>query len=526
MLLFAPGLEYVTAFLGCLYANVVAVPAYPPKQNRNVTRIEAILQDAQAVVALTSSSLHTMIQRKFSSVVGLQQLQWITFTLSTLCNEMEWVHPQINQESLAFLQYTSGSTGNPKGVMVTHGNLLHNLDFQRRRLDWYADDCMVSWLPPYHDMGLINGLLGSIYMGFLTVLLAPASFLQYPLRWLKTIMLYRATMSAGPNFAYDLCLHTISTTEQSSLDLSSWRIAANGAEPILRDTIEQFVAKFALNGLQGKAVRPSYGLAEATLLVASNAGDNTPTSYAFDGAALGQGRVQLAQDTTTHVCYLIGCGWPANDQQLRIIDPVTLKPIPSDQVGEIWLSGPSITKGYWQRPEATAQTFHAYIADTHEGPFLRTGDLGFQYQGELFITGRLKDVIIIRGVNHYPQDIEQTIVHCHEALLPGSGAAFSIVNDDREQLVIVSEVSRQFREKDYRKILLAIRRAVIVEHDVEVAVIVLLKVGTLPKTSSGKIQRHMCRQRFLEGSLECVEVWKLDYLESKIAQQVKELKQN
>ncbi|WP_161982261.1 AMP-binding protein [Dictyobacter alpinus] len=526
LLLFAPGLEYITAFFGCLYAQVIAVPAYPPKQNRNARRIEAILQDAQAVAALTSSSLHTMIMRKFSSVAALQQLQWFFFTGSAPYDEAGWVLPAIDGETLAFLQYTSGSTGTPKGVMVSHANLMYNLDCQRTRLVWYEDDCMVSWLPPYHDMGLINGLLGSIYMGFLTVLFTPASFLQHPLRWLKAITNFRGTISSAPNFAYDLCVRTISAADQQSLDLSSWRIATNGAEPILRSTIVQFMEKFQANGFQRTTLRPGYGLAEATLMVSSNATGDAIMIRTFDGSALGQGRACLAPDDAPHARALAGCGWIADGHQLKIVDPVTLVASATDEVGEIWVRGPGIAKGYWQRPEQTKQTFQAYTSDTGEGPFLRTGDLGFQHKGELFITGRLKDVIIIRGVNHYPQDIEQTVAACHEALVADGGAAFSLIDDDREQLVVVSEVSRQFRNNDFSEIMIAIRRAVIEEHDVEVAAIALLKAGMIPKTSSGKIQRQLCRQQFLQGSLEYVDLWHLNHLESAIARQLRELKQS
>ncbi|HEX6289052.1 MAG TPA: AMP-binding protein, partial [Herpetosiphonaceae bacterium] len=501
LLLYPPGLDYIAAFFGCLYANMVPVPAYLPPSNRPAPRLRAIIADAQPVLALTTSATLANLRLQFDHTPELGALRWLTTDELKPEVAHAWQPPGITSATLAFLQYTSGSTAAPKGVMLTHGNLLHNLAQIEHAFGHGPESRGVIWLPPYHDMGLIGGILQPLYAGFPVTLMSPVSFLQRPLRWLETIARTGATTSGGPNFAYDLCVRKSTPEQRASLDLSSWTVAFCGAEPVRPSTIQRFAEAFACASFQREAFYPCYGLAEATLIVTGIQVSAPPTVRAFDREALARHRVALA--TSSQRRELVGCGAPfaAFDQQIAIVQPTTGRRCAPDEIGEIWVAGPSVAGGYWNRAAETEQTFAAYLAETNEGPFLRTGDLGFVQDGELFITGRLKELIIIHGRNYYPHDLELAAEQSHVALQPNASAAFGVDIDGAERLVIVHEVRRQHRSVSSDEVAAAVRRAVAEQHDVQVYAVVLIKPGSLPRTSSGKIQRHVCRSQFVSGSL-------------------------
>lgn len=517
LLLYQPSLEYIAAFFGCLYAGVIAVPAYPPnpaRLNRSLPRIQSIVSNARARVALTTQGFVALTEQVFEHAPELAALDWLATDQLPAQSAEDWRAPMIEPATIAFLQYTSGSTGTPKGVMLSHGNLLANMQLIKAGFDLTASDTAVSWLPPYHDMGLIGGILEPIYAGVYSVLMSPMAFLQRPLRWLQAISRYGVSVSGGPNFAYDLCARKATPELCAQLDLSSWSLAFSGAEPVRATTIERFVATFAAAGFRREAFYPCYGLAESSLFVSGGLRTAAPIMYTVQSAALENNQVTATNDVQAATT-LVGCGHLRDGQQLAIIDPHTLKRCASEQVGEIWVAGPSVAQGYWERPDATTAAFHARLPDA-DAPFLRTGDLGFVRNGEVFVTGRLKDLIIIDGRNHYPQDIEATVEACHPALRGGASAAFSIDVNGSERLVVVTEVERSFMSTQRRAgaddraaaleaVQAAIRRAVSEHHDLRVYAVALLKTGYMPKTSSGKIQRHACRAGFLAGTLDLLE---------------------
>jgi amino acid adenylation domain-containing protein len=502
LLLFPPGLDYLAAFFGCLYAGVVAVPAYPPRNQRNTPRIEAILADSTACVALTTTAIFSTVQSLLTGKTAQTHLQWLITDNLDPGIEDSWQEPFITSDTLAFLQYTSGSTGTPKGVMVSHGNLLHNAATTYQVMEHSAESRFVSWLPAYHDMGLIGGILQPLYGGFPCILMSPTSFLQRPYRWLYAISKYKGTTSGGPNFAYDLCSQKITPEQIQTLDLSSWSVAFNGAEPIRHETLERFAATFASCGFRKEAFYPCYGMAEATLMISGSQKATLPIVKTVEKAALESNRVvESTEDRNTY--HLVSCGQSIPEQKVVIANPHTLSSCQPHEVGEIWVCSPSVGQGYWNRCQETEQTFHAYLSDTGEGPFLRTGDLGFVRNGELFITGRVKDLIIIRGRNLYPQDIELTVERSHPSLRSASGAAFAVEMENEERLVVVQEL--EFRAKpNVEEVVTAIRQAVTEEHEVQVYAVVLIKAGSIPKTSSGKIQRRATRAQFQAQELQVV----------------------
>jgi acyl carrier protein len=506
LLSYPPGLEYVVAFLGCLYAGVVAVPTYPPRLNRPISRLRAIAADSRATAALTTTRILSSMERRLVHAPEMKSLLWLaTDDGSGLAGE--WRCPEIGSKTLAFLQYTSGSTAAPKGVVVTHGNLLHNLAMIYRGLGYTSNSHMVSWLPPYHDMGLIGGVLQPLYGGFPATLMSPVSFLQRPLGWLRAISRLGADTGGGPDFAYDLCSRKITPEERATLDLSSWTVAFNGAEPIRQETLERFAATFACCGFRWEAFYPTYGLAEATLIASGGSKTAPPVVLSVEGAGLERDRLLVASAEDKDTRTLVGCGQALGDQTVVVVDPESLTRRPPDRVGELWVSGPSVAQGYWDRPEETKHTFGAYLEDTGEGPFLRTGDLGFLHHGELFVTGRLRDLIIIRGRNHYPQDIEHTVEQSHVALCPGGCAAFSVETGEGEQLVIVQELERRgAKGLDVGEVAASMRRRVMEHHELQVHAVVLIRTGSIPKTSSGKTKRQATRAAYLDGTLAALAV--------------------
>lgn len=510
LLLFPHGPDYIIAFFGCLYANLIAVPVYPPrlsKQNRGLARLTAIVSDAQARVALTVSEVRAKTRARLTPASPLSGLSWIAIDEVRKESSAEWREPQIDRDSVAFVQYTSGTTGKPKGVMVSHANLLHNQSLLKDAFHHDRDTVIAGWLPMFHDMGLVGNVLHPIYLGAEAVLMSPMAFLQKPLRWLQAISDYGASTSGGPNFAYDLCVQKIGEAERENLDLSRWRVAFNGAEPVRSGTIEGFSAAFAGCGFRKAAFYPCYGLAEACLIVSGADALAAPVVRNFDAAQLAQSVAPVASSADARPRTLVSCGRVLGNQRVEIVHPETRQPCAPGQVGEIWIAGPSVARGYWNNPLASGETFSATIEQQENSArFLRTGDLGLMLDGELFVAGRLKDLIIIRGRNFYPQDIELVVQQSIPGGLPNACAAFAIEKHGEEQLVVVQELLRTTRAEQCQEIITAIRRAVIDEFGVSIRVVVLIRQGSLPRTSSGKIQRHLCRQQYLQHELPVIEM--------------------
>lgn len=502
LLLFQPGLDFIAAFLGCLYAGVIAVPAYPPKPNRSIHRLQTIVADTQLKVVLTTVSLLSNVERWVNQCPDMKTLRWLT--VDDIPNNLaeKWQKPTISKNTLTFLQYTSGSTGTPKGVMVSHNNLLHNSECIKQSFELSSSSVSVCWLPNFHDMGLIDGIIQPLYTGFLGVLMSPMFFLERPIRWLQTISDYRATHSGGPNFAYDLCVRKVTPEHMKFLDLSSWCTAYTGSEPVRRETLEQFTQIFNPCGFHSRFLYPCYGLAEATLMVSGGLVKDEPIFCTVDADKLEQNQIVEASEDKQRVVKLVGCGRSVLDTSIVIVHPESLTLCLPNEIGEIWVSSQSVAQGYWNKPEYSQRIFEAYLADSDIGPFLRTGDLGFLKDGELFITGRLKDLIIIWGRNYYPQDIELTVEQSHPALRPSCSAAFSVEVKGEERLVVAQEVERNYlRNLDFNQVIRNMRQAVIEQHDLQIYAVALLKTGSIPKTSSGKIQRQACRTAYLGGTL-------------------------
>ncbi|MBI5032797.1 MAG: amino acid adenylation domain-containing protein [Chloroflexi bacterium] len=504
LLLYPPGLDYIAGFFGCLYAGVVAVPAYPPdpaRLNRTLPRLQAIIADAQATLVLTTTEIFSFAEFLFDQAPDLAALKWIATDTISNATADDWREPEISHATLAFLQYTSGSTRTPRGVMLTHANLLHNSALISQAFRITPQSIGMVWLPPYHDMGLIGGILQPLYANIPCILMSPVSFLQRPFRWLDAISRYHATISGGPNFAYDLCVRKITPEQRATLDLSSWNLAFNGAEPIRAETLDRFAEMFAPCGFCREAFYPCYGLAEATLIATGGVKRQPPVLFTVQKSALEHHQVAAAVGDNLDRQTLVGCGQALQD--IAVVDPTALTHCAPNQIGEIWIASPSVAQGYWNQPEETRATFHARLAGD-EKDYMRTGDLGFMRDGELFVTGRNKDLIIIRGRNHYPHDLELTVEQSHPALRPGCGAAFSIEVNGAEELVVVNEVDTR-QEFDVDIVVDAVRQAVAEAHDVQVYAVVLIEPRSLPKTSSGKIQRHACRAEYLDGMLAVVQ---------------------
>jgi acyl-CoA synthetase (AMP-forming)/AMP-acid ligase II len=501
LLLYPSGLDYIAAFFGCLFAGAVAVPAYAPRAKGPDGRLDAIAKDAGAAVALTTEEVLRVVLQQPAGDFHREIGTWIA-TDNVDSNVADvWRMPNLDGETLAFLQYTSGSTSTPKGVMVSHGNLMANERMLQVALGQDQDSTWVGWLPMFHDMGLIGNVIQPLYVGAACVLMSPMAFVQEPIRWLRAITKYRGHTSGAPNFAYDLCVAKTTPEEREGLDLSSWSLAFNGSEPVRAETLDRFSRAFEPFGFRRSAFYPCYGLAEATLFVSGPVKSAVPVVRTFETAGLEQRQAISTAEGDEGGRTLVGCGRTWLDQTIVIADPDTSNRCPDDRIGEIWISGPNVAKGYWGREEATTATFRAHLADSGEGPFLRTGDLGFYHRGSLFISGRIKDLIIIRGRNHFPQDIELTVESSHPILRPGCGAAFSVDVDGDERLVVVQEVRRNLKDANLDDVVDAIRRAVSENHELAAHAVVLIKPGRIPKTSSGKIQRHACRQGYVAGAL-------------------------
>jgi acyl-CoA synthetase (AMP-forming)/AMP-acid ligase II len=506
LLVYAPGLAFVSAFFGCQYAGVVPVPAYPPRPDRLAPSwhaLAALAADCRPAVVLADCAVAPFVPGPGAAPALPDVPRLVTDDLDPSLAR-RWREPVVAADDLAILQYTSGSTAAPKGVTVTHRSLMHNQAMILRAFEHAGPGGGVCWLPPYHDMGLVGGLLQVVYHGAWCRLMSPVALLQDPLRWLRAVTRFRADTSGGPNFAYDLCVQRLTPAQRAGLDLSHWSVAAIGSEPISPATMERFAEAFGPCGFRPEAFVPCYGLAEATLLVTSGPKAAAPVVRAFDSAGLEAGSA-IPAGPGSLARTLAGCGHPWLGQEVRIIDPEARVRCPDGRVGEVWVRGPSVARGYWGRPEETERTFRARLADSGDGPYLRTGDLGVLVDGELFVTGRLKDVIIVRGRNHYPQDVEATVQAVHPGLRPGCGAVFEETRGGRPGVVVMQELDRRHRGLDVRRLTADIRQAVAERHDLQVHDVRLLEPGGVPKTSSGKVRRQACRAAYASDQLR---VWK------------------
>ncbi|NLF71782.1 MAG: AMP-binding protein [Candidatus Anammoximicrobium sp.] len=507
LLSFASGLEFVEAFFGCLYAGVVAVPVAQPGRRRPVAAVQAICRASKPLLILGTAEQDEAGATSTADLSLQLQLPWIASDRVPTQRLGDWRDPQIGPQQTAFLQYTSGSTSTPKGVILSHENVLSNAALIQEAFGTSVQSSAAFWLPLYHDMGLIGGVIQPVYCGGTSTLLAPASFLQRPALWLETISRTRATISGGPDFAFNLCSRKVTQAERVRLDLSSWEVAFTGAERIRPHTLEQFAEAFAPCGFRTEAFFPCYGLAEATLMVSGGPRGVAPTVIHAAAAALAQDVVQETSRDDTNARSLVGCGRSLTGQHVVIVEPEGCRACPDGRIGEIWVQGDSVAAGYFDNPGATADVFGARLADTREGPFLRTGDLGVLRDGQLFVTGRLKDLIIIRGRNYYPEDIELTVEGAHPSFRAGHCAAFSAEIADEERLIVVQEIEPRTRTLDSEAAFQAVRQAIAAAFEVELYSIVLAKAGIVPKTTSGKRRRAACRDLFLRDALEVHARW-------------------
>jgi acyl-CoA synthetase (AMP-forming)/AMP-acid ligase II len=502
LLVFPPGLEFMIAFFGCLMARVIAVPMMMPRRQSARDSSAAIIANCEPVVALTTAAFATRqdLRERFLR----EQLQWLAVDL-TPAGPHSADGPDPEPHDIAFLQYTSGSTSDPKGVAVSHANLLANLEMIRRSLGTTKQSTYVNWVPLYHDMGLILNALEALYVGALCVLMAPNAFMQRPLNWLRAIGHYRAEVGCSPNFGYDLCVSRYRADQMQGVDLSSWRVALNGAEPVQAETIRRFIESFAGHGFDPGAAFPAYGMAEATLLIAGGSRGAGHVTRKVSRSRL-QAHLVTAPVDPDDAQTLVGCGRALVNERIAAVDPDNGARLPPDQVGEVWVNGPNVAGAYWRNTEATAAGLNARIAGEDDGAnWLRTGDLGFlDATGELFITGRIKDLVIIRGINHYPQDIEHTVQALHPAFRQNCGAAFSVPDENGEEtLVIVQEIERTERHRiDAAEMKELIREGVTDQHELFARHVVLIKPGALPKTTSGKIQHSLARKLWLDRRFE------------------------
>ena len=506
LLVFDTGLDFIKALVGCFYAGMVAVPTPPLDILRwdiTLDRIRRIAHDANAQMMLsTRSILERINSASHTSLVDVA----ISIDQMADASTVGWQPPKSRPEDLAVLQYTSGSTGTPRGVMLSHVNLISNfrsIASFRAYQDAGSEAVGVSWLPLHHDMGLLGAVLPILQCGRRLVLMSPQQFVERPVRWLQAITRYKAYMSGGPNFAYDLCVRKISPAEREELDLGSWTFAANGAEPIKVETLRRFADYFAPSGFRMSTFCPCYGLAEMTLYVTAQK-HHLPRTLQFDKLGLRQGRAIRtgSHDGKT----LVSSGSPVRDVDVRIVDPDSGCECESGRLGEIWMAGPMRASGYWGRDEESTYRFRARLGGDEETWYCRSGDQGFFVDDDLFVTGRLDDKIIVRGQNHYPDDIEGTVEACHACVTGGRSVAFGVESADSEHVVIIAEV-RKPQSFDTQDVIRTIRSRVSVEHQLQCKSVVLVTAGSLPRTTSGKKQRYLARELFQAGHLSAVAEW-------------------
>ncbi|WP_394823885.1 fatty acyl-AMP ligase [Pendulispora albinea] len=508
VLLYEPGLEYIAAFLGTMASGAIAVPAYPPASKRMAERLRGVIQDCSPDFVLTSAAFAAVFQGQLPDVT---HASWIA---TDALPQASFDGVTADRDALTMLQYTSGSTGSPKGVMLSHANIVANC---AAVYEWLGPDphrrgCI--WLPPYHDMGLLGGILQPLFAGFPLVFLSPMHFVQKPVRWLQAISQHRITLSGGPNFAYQMCASDIPDEELEGLDLSCWKEAFCGAEPVRPDTLTAFCKRFEPSGFSVRAVNPCYGLAESTLIVSGKPPGQNPIYRRFDrerleaGAAVdcdarGEHDEAAETDGSKEAIGLTSCGVVTSGYDLRIVDPAAGTELGQGQIGEIWVSGPSVAHGYWARPEETQRVFGCQLPGA-KGPFLDTGDRGFLQDGQLYVTGRSKDLIIIAGKNHYSEDIEHTVESAHGSIYRGGAVAFSVEAGSEEAVIILAEVRVQRDRRDIGAIAQTIIAQVTQVHGVAPKEVVLCRRGSIARTTSGKVRRAASRALYLAGGLQQV----------------------
>ncbi len=508
LLLYSPGLEFIPAFFACLYAGVLAVPVYPPSPanlDASMDKLMTIISDAKPSAALTTQDIATMVDFIKGDYPEVGKINWIASDRVENNISADFISQVIAKDTTAFLQYTSGSTGNPKGVMVSHGNIFYNEEMIKTCFEHTDQSIWAGWVPFFHDMGLLGSILHPLHMGIQCIIMSPMDFLKKPIRWLQAISRYKVTTSGGPNFGFDLCVRKIPNEALSDLDLSCWKAAFNGAEPIRAETIKNFYDKFKVCGFREESLQPCYGMAETTVFISSVGRLIKPTISYIDNSALERNKVVIKKPNEKNIHTIVGCGQTWLDQKICIVDPKSLTKSPENSIGEIWISGDNITQGYWNKAKETKDTFHAYIKDTGEGPFLRTGDLGFMVNKEVFITGRRKDLIIVRGRNFYPHDLEDKVWKTHPSLRQGCCVAIAIDVENEEKLLVIQEVKNQYLENlNFDDILDTIFQTILKHNEIAPHAVVLIKQGTIPKTSSGKVQRSQCRKNYLNGTLDTI----------------------
>jgi acyl-CoA synthetase (AMP-forming)/AMP-acid ligase II/acyl carrier protein len=500
LMVYPSGPDFLAAFCGAMYAGVAAVPVYPPdRRPGSLERFAALIADAEPTILLGTDEVLTLLRLVAPSLPVLSQLRWLATDKIPVEDADGFALPKIAGTTVAYIQYTSGSTGTPRGVIHLNQNVAANIEMIRRTFPIHDGEHSAIWLPLYHDMGLINSLTTISHGGFIA-LMSPTAFLRDPMQWLRTISRERTTISAAPNFAYDLCARKATAKDFGELDLRCWEIALNGAEPVRADTIARFSKTFAPCGFRSEAFAPSYGLAEATLLVSFGPRDRGARVIEADEAALAAGRA-LPAAAGARSRTLVASGRVAVQTEVAIVDPTTRRRCAPGGIGEVWVRGDGIGRGYWKRPEETETTFCARIEPDGEGPFLRTGDLGFIDAGQLCITGRSKDVIVIHGKNHYPYDIEAAMAAAHPAVRVGCCVATSLSTGAGEGLALFFERSKEAPEAPLAAILDAVQDAVVATCNLSPVVMAVLEPGSIPKTSSGKLRRGACRDAFLAGQL-------------------------
>lgn len=500
LLVYPPGLEFICAFLACLYARVIPVVVNPPHSvSHAFSRLRAIARAAEACAVLAAEELAKLRERLAPSEPWLAGLPWIVTDHIETGSADGYARPVVDPDDLAFLQFTSGSTSAPKGVMVRHANAIANARALRAAFQLQPHDKLVSWLPMYHDMGLIGSAITPLVCGGEGVLMSPLTFLRRPIRWLSAISEHRATIGVAPDFAYALCARRITPEQREGLDLSRWRVALTGAEPVRPATLDDFARAFADCGFRRQAFAPSYGLAESTLMVTAADGEERPVIGSFDQRSLEHGVAKRVPPTAARGRSIVSCGRPLGVDALLVVDPSSQRPLPEDRIGEIWVAGRSVAAGYWRQPDVTREVFGARPRGDGGPRFLRTGDLGFLHEGQLYVTGRLKDLIVIHGRNFAPQDVEAAVEQRCRGLRPGFGAAFSVEADGEERLVVVYELE----DGDARPGWLEedVRDAVAREFGLGTHAVVLIPPDAIPRTTSGKIRRRACRELFLDGAL-------------------------
>ncbi|MFI8828442.1 fatty acyl-AMP ligase [Streptomyces sp. NPDC053431] len=502
VLLYPSGIEFVRTLLGCMYATVAPAPVQVPTRRRGLDRLRRIADDAGTTTILTTGAIKQDLEERFAGVPELAGLRLVD-TESLPAGPAGWDGPAPGPDDVALLQYTSGSTGHPKAVLVTHANFLHNVAETEDIWPTGPDGVVVSWLPLFHDMGMLFGVLLPLCSGVPAYLMEPAAFIRRPLRWLEALTRYRGTHAAAPSFAYELCVADLAENgPRAPLDLSAWRVAANGAEPVRHRAVRAFTEAFAPAGFAPEAMCPGYGLAENTLKATASPADRPPTVLWVDSEALLEGRPEPRDAAADGAQPLVGAGAAASPTRVRIVDPATGEARPEDAIGEIWISGPCVARGYRDRAEETRETFGAEVAGEPGVPYLRTGDLGFTHDGELFVAGRLKDVIIRNGRNFYPQDIELSAEKAVEGLRPNCAAAFSVDDGATERLVVVVETDgRVLRSHGPEQVREHVRAAVRDGQRLRADEVLLIRRGALPRTTSGKVQRRACRALYLAGEL-------------------------